>query len=82
MLVHDHAADRLAPGHQVDSEDAARGRLRLQPGIGALESLGRTDLEVEWTDESELSGPSFLYARLVLADGEMAWTSPIWVDPA
>lgn len=75
-------AGTSAPGHQVDSEDATRGRLRLQPGIGALESLGRTDLEVEWTDESELSGPSFLYARLVLADGEMAWTSPIWVDPA
>jgi len=24
---------------------------------------------------------SFLYARVVLVDGEMAWSSPIWVEP-
>lgn len=67
-----------APGRQVSEETG--GRLRLQPSVGALESLGVTSLDVAWTDDAPPRATSFLYARLVLVDGEMAWTSPIWVD--
>jgi hypothetical protein len=28
-----------------------------------------------------LSTPAFYYARIIQVDGEMAWSSPIWVDP-
>ena len=67
-----------APGRQVS--EGTGGRLRLQPSVGALESLGVTSLDAAWTDDAPPSASSFLYARLILVDGEMAWTSPIWVD--
>ncbi|GAB95496.1 hypothetical protein KILIM_021_00360 [Kineosphaera limosa NBRC 100340] len=78
--------DSLAAGGQsldpADADHETLGTLRLQPSIGALESLERTELDLTWTDETPLDRPSFTYARLILEDGEMAWTSPIWVDPA
>jgi hypothetical protein len=55
------------------------GRLRLQPGIGGLSSLGAKARTLEWTDPT--AGPGWYYVRAFLIDGEMAWSSPIWVDP-
>lgn len=61
-------------------DDAAvPGRLRFQPSIGALESLGVRDLDVAFIDDDALGRSSYTYARLILVDGEMAWSSPIWV---
>ncbi|MDQ3537714.1 MAG: DUF3604 domain-containing protein [Actinomycetota bacterium] len=56
----------------------SNGRLRLQPGVGGLSGLGATELRLRWTDER--SEPAWYYARAYLVDGEMAWSSPIWVD--
>ena len=56
----------------------ASGRLRLQPGVGGLSTLGGSQLRLRWTDER--SEPAWYYARVYLVDGEMAWSSPIWVD--
>jgi len=36
---------------------------------------------LEWEDKTPLEGPTFYYVRLTQADGEMAWSSPVWVDP-
>lgn len=68
------------------------GEVRLQPGIGALTSLGVAALDLEWTDHTpdntEDTGDSadlgnrradFYYVRVFCVDGEMAWSSPIWV---
>lgn len=58
------------------------GHLRLQAGIGGLSSLGTTSLDLAWTDpEPPTEGSAFYYARVFQVDGEMAWSSPIWVDP-
>jgi hypothetical protein len=57
----------------------ADGVLRLQPGTGGLSSLGSRARSVTWVDP--LGGPAFYYVRVFLVDGEMAWSSPIWVDP-
>ncbi|GAA5115445.1 hypothetical protein GCM10023339_22610 [Alloalcanivorax gelatiniphagus] len=79
-------ADLLAtPVHDVPGESGEeRGHLRLQPGIGALTSLGTSSLDFAWTDPEPArsgGGTSFYYVRVFQVDGEMAWSSPIWVDP-
>lgn len=54
------------------------GRLALQRGSGALRSLGTKELTVSLIEP--VIEPSWFYARLILEDGEMAWSSPVWVD--
>ena len=74
-------ADLLAtPVHEVPGDGP--GHLRLQPGIGGLSSLGSTSLDLTWSDPAPPADvPAFYYARAFQVDGEMAWSSPIWVDP-
>lgn len=68
-------AELLAePVHEVPG---TTGRCRLQPGIGGLCSLGGTTTDFTWTDHS--STPAFYYVRVFQVDGEMAWSSPIWI---
>jgi hypothetical protein len=58
------------------------GHLRLQPGIGGLTGLGVRSVDLSWTDpEPPVERTAFYYARVFLVDGEMAWSSPIWVTP-
>ncbi|MBX6382125.1 MAG: DUF3604 domain-containing protein [Microbispora sp.] len=54
------------------------GRLRLQRGIGGLTSLGAPEHRFSWRDETPESG--WYYIRAYQTDGEMAWSSPIWVE--
>ena len=49
------------------------------PAVGALLGLGARELDLAFDDES--SAPAFYYARAIQVDGEMAWSSPIWVTP-
>jgi hypothetical protein len=60
------------------------GELVLQPGIGALIGLGRSEIELLHGDrvDDTATGPAFYYARVFQVDGELGWSSPIWVDPA
>jgi hypothetical protein len=61
------------------------GTFRIQPGIGALTSLGAATVDVTWADDSwQANGAAtaFYYVRVFQIDGEMAWSSPIWVQPA
>lgn len=73
--------DPAVLGHRtvpVDLPASRGGTLRLQPGVGGLVPLGTRPLDLSWTDTDE--APAFYYVRVYLADGEMAWSSPIWVD--
>ena len=36
-------------------------------------------ISFEWADKTPLSGTGYYYVRVKQADGEMAWTSPIWM---
>ena len=76
-------AGRLAAGPWVppDDADGLPGELALQPAVGALLGLGRRTLDVAF-DDDPTPGPAFYYARVFQTDGELAWSSPIWVDPA
>ena len=55
------------------------GQLRIQPGAGGLAGLGDTEATLRWTDS--VRAPAWYYLRAIQVDGEMAWSSPIWVDP-
>ncbi len=54
------------------------GCLLLQRGTGGLSSLGSTQQRVSWTDVPD--APACYYVRVIQVDGEMAWSSPVWVD--
>ena len=47
--------------------------VHTQPGSGRL-------LDFEWRDDEPLEGSVYYYVRLVQADGNMAWSSPVWLD--
>ncbi len=58
---------------------APLGHARLQPGLGALTSLGTTSHDLVWDDpRAGDDGEAFYYARVTQVDGEAAWSSPIW----
>ena len=40
------------------------------------------DAELDWDDPAPPSREHFYYLRAVQRDGQMAWSSPIWVGPA
>jgi hypothetical protein len=61
----------------VDVPVRGPGRLRLQPGVGGLTGLGGRERRVRWTDVS--GAPAWYYVRVYQTDGEMAWSSPIWI---
>jgi hypothetical protein len=71
-------ADRLDRGAFVPEGDGP-GVLAVQPAIGALLGLGVRELEVAFDDDC--AEPAFYYARAFQTDGEVAWSSPIWVQP-
>ena len=41
---------------------------------------GATHLTVDFTDEA-FAGSAYYYIRVVQANGEIAWSSPVWADP-
>jgi len=47
--------------------------------VGGLVGLGASEHRLSWTDERP--GPAWYYVRVFQTDGEMAWSSPVWVDP-
>jgi hypothetical protein len=75
-------ADRLAGGPFVPGDGEAPGLpgvLAMQPAVGALLGLGTRELDVSFHDDEVLTGSCFYYARAFQVDGELAWSSPLWV---
>ena len=64
----------------VEVPTQSYGRLWVQPGVGGLAGLGSAEHRLTWVDTS--TDPAWYYARVIQTDGEMAWSSPVWVDPA
>ncbi len=41
---------------------------------------GETELEITYQDLQPTAGTNFYYARIIQVDGQIAWSSPIWVN--
>ena len=39
----------------------------------------RKKAEFTWVDRLPVAGPSYYYVRVIQMDGEMAWSSPVWL---
>ena len=42
---------------------------------------GDRHASIEFTDRVPPRGPSYYYLRVIQEDGEIAWSSPVWLDP-
>ncbi|MBI2923974.1 MAG: DUF3604 domain-containing protein [Planctomycetes bacterium] len=47
---------------------------------GVKKPIGTKEARVVWRPESLAGGTTWYYARVIQADDEMAWASPVWVD--
>ncbi|MFG1922341.1 DUF3604 domain-containing protein [Cryptosporangium sp. NPDC048952] len=59
------------------------GRLTVIGATGGLTSLGGTEQRLTWQDNpgsATNGGAAYYYVRVIQVDGEMAWSSPVWVD--
>lgn len=76
------------------TESAAAPRLRVRViGTAAIKRIdvvrngsyvhlvepGRQDVAFEFTDASPVAGESYYYVRAEQVDGQLAWSSPVWV---
>jgi hypothetical protein len=41
---------------------------------------GELDCELVYIDETPAETGTYYYIKAVQADGEMAWSSPVWID--
>ncbi len=82
-------------GHPMGSEVLAEGDLRVTVDAASGSPIARIDLvrngddaqsvaphqrEVVWEVTERAPGSAYYYARLTLEDGNLAWSSPIWVS--
>jgi hypothetical protein len=75
------AAGGLAAG-AIELPAGAPCSLALEPADAAIDlahGLGTREFTGEWEDAALPAGDSWYYARFVQVDGEMAWSSPIYV---
>ncbi|MGH3629766.1 MAG: hypothetical protein ACRDRL_20310, partial [Sciscionella sp.] len=56
-----------------------QGQFLIQPGFGGLHSIGAREHRLRWHDT--VTEATWYYLRALQVDGEMAWSSPIWVNP-
>lgn len=75
----DLAAPTPVGAGRVELARGEQGTLMLQRGTGGLLGLGTDAMATSW--ELDVTEPTWVYVRVILEDGEMAWSSPIWVAP-
>ncbi len=64
--------------------DAPGGKCAVSVELGdavvdLAKGLGARDFTAEWEDADLRAGASWYYARVIQVDGEMAWSSPVFV---
>jgi len=53
---------------------------RFDEPVDLTKGLGVRDLDHEWTDDELPPGSAWYYARVVQRDGEICWSSPVFVS--
>jgi len=61
---------------EIDRAEVVRNNRDVHVAFGSGDRL-----IFEWTDASPMAGTVFYYIRVRQKDGEMAWSSPVWVEP-
>jgi hypothetical protein len=92
-ILLDFSAGGLPMGSAGTASRAeCRARVSAVREIAALEIVGRAgvlhrsepgtrDAELAWTDPAPPASGAWYYLRVIQADGERAWSSPVWIDP-
>ncbi|MGH9302817.1 MAG: DUF3604 domain-containing protein [Acidimicrobiales bacterium] len=70
----------LAASDRIELACGEAGTLSVRRGTGGLSSLGTDKVTTSFDDA--VDSPRWYYARVILEDGEMAWSSPIWISPS
>jgi uncharacterized protein DUF3604 len=60
--------------------DLNPGKLMLKKGDVPTQSLRTDQARFEFTDDNFVHGTSWYYLRAIQMNGEMAWSSPIWIS--
>ncbi|OGG46063.1 MAG: hypothetical protein A3F84_01970 [Candidatus Handelsmanbacteria bacterium RIFCSPLOWO2_12_FULL_64_10] len=60
---------------EIDRVEVVRNNQDVHVAFGSGDRLA-----FEWNDASPMSGTTFYYVRVRQKDGEMAWSSPVWVE--
>ena len=82
IAAHDPKAKREIAWRAVGTGPLKRvDLLRNNEVVKSWEGEGKDDLSGRFTRTEALDGTEWWYLRAVQADTEMAWSSPIWVDP-
>jgi hypothetical protein len=83
-LMGDEFASAAAPTIQVLVVGTAPIKtLEIVRNAEPCQSLtpGVERVELSWTDPTPLTGETNYYLRVVQEDGELAWSSPLWIRP-
>jgi hypothetical protein len=66
--------------HVIGTNDLAKVEvLKDSRAVAALECSGR-ECKQDWRDPAPSEGTHYYYVRVQQKNGELAWTSPIWVE--
>ncbi|MGH3438684.1 MAG: DUF3604 domain-containing protein, partial [Sciscionella sp.] len=79
--AHGHLSAQLGElaGRVTTMPVSCAGQFLIQPGFGGLHSIGASEHRLRWQDT--VTDATWYYLRAIQVDGEMAWSSPIWVNP-
>ncbi len=81
IAVTDRAASRVLRGMVVGTAEIEAVEIVSQGRVAwRILGHGSPKLSFEVEDPAPLSAPVYYYARVLQADGERAWSSPIWVE--
>jgi hypothetical protein len=82
-LMGDEFTTDAAPAlqvHIVGTKDLAKVEvLRDSKVVAALDCKGK-ECKEEWKDPTPMPGKHYYYVRVQQKDGELAWTSPMWIE--
>jgi hypothetical protein len=82
-LMGDEFTTDAAPAfqvHVIGTKDLAKVEvLRDSKVIASLDCKGK-ECKEEWKDPTPDSGKHYYYVRVQQKDGELAWTSPMWIE--
>jgi hypothetical protein len=66
--------------HIIGTKDLAKVEvLRDSKVVASLDCKGK-ECKEEWKDPTPLAGKHYYYVRVQQKDGELAWTSPMWIE--